>query len=207
MFASEKELVDVLVQYLQEKHNIKYIVKELRSGNNIADVVYTKDINMSSVIFNEYEESYKYVRKIYNEKSIELSQLMDFPNPRSTKKLLKKLESQGYISIEGSRVKIIKRVEYAMKDIVAIEAKLSDWRNGLIQAIRYKAYSTHVYVAISEKYLKNVDIDLLKEENIGLFSVSNNGVKKIVRPRYDSSWVPEIKYYIEGKMLSKLDLI
>ena len=37
MFSSEKELVEKLVLDLQERYNTQYIVRELRSGKNIAD--------------------------------------------------------------------------------------------------------------------------------------------------------------------------
>ena len=41
MFLNETELVDKLVLDLQERFDTQYIVRELRGGNNIADVVYT----------------------------------------------------------------------------------------------------------------------------------------------------------------------
>ena len=40
MFANEKELVSKLVLDLQERFGTHYIVRELRGGNNIADIVY-----------------------------------------------------------------------------------------------------------------------------------------------------------------------
>jgi len=54
MFASERELVEKLVLDLQERYNTKYIVRELRGGNNIADIVYTTDIERNNVVFDEY---------------------------------------------------------------------------------------------------------------------------------------------------------
>ena len=49
MFVNEKELVEKLVLDLQDRFDTRYIVRELRGGNNIADVVYTTDIHRSNV--------------------------------------------------------------------------------------------------------------------------------------------------------------
>lgn len=54
MFVNEKELVEKLVLDLQDRFDTRYIVRELRGGNNIADVVYTTDIHRSNVVFDEY---------------------------------------------------------------------------------------------------------------------------------------------------------
>ena len=66
MFAKEKELVEKLVEYLEGKYQIKYITRELQSGNNIADVVYTEKIDREYILFDTYMDSYYYVKKIYN---------------------------------------------------------------------------------------------------------------------------------------------
>ena len=54
MFSSEKQLVEKLVLDLQERYNTQYIVRELRGGNNIADIVYTTDIDRDCIVFDEY---------------------------------------------------------------------------------------------------------------------------------------------------------
>ena len=71
MFVNEKELVEKLVLDLQERFGTQYIVRELRGGNNIADIVYTKDINRSNIVFDEYFNACphrKQSRKLFTEK-------------------------------------------------------------------------------------------------------------------------------------------
>ena len=63
-----------------------------------------------------------------------------------------------------------------IKKIISIEAKLADRKNGFYQALRYKTYSHESYLAISEDFAHRVDLNLLKENNIGLIVVS---LKKI----------------------------
>ena len=69
MFNSEKELVEKLVLDLQSRYNTDYIVRELRGGNNIADVVYTVDLERQNVVFDEYFNAYCYFNNIHNKKS------------------------------------------------------------------------------------------------------------------------------------------
>ena len=58
MFTNEKELVDTLVEYLREKYKIQYITRELQSGNNIADIVYSDKIDRECILFDDYINSY-----------------------------------------------------------------------------------------------------------------------------------------------------
>ena len=78
MFVNEKELVEKLVLDLQDRFDTRYIVRELRGGNNIADVVYTTDIHRSNVVFDEYFNAYYYFNGIYNHKRINFDDVRIF---------------------------------------------------------------------------------------------------------------------------------
>ena len=106
MFTSEKVLVDKLVIDLQEKYDTQYIVRELRGGNNIADIVYTTDLNRDSIVFNEYFNAYYYFNGIYNKKSVAIKEIQ-ISNPMIDKKFhdfLHKLEEMGYIRIDSNYI-------------------------------------------------------------------------------------------------------
>ena len=62
MFVNEKAMVEKLVLDLQERFGTHYIVRELRGGNNIADIVYSTEINRSNIVFDEWISG-KYVEK------------------------------------------------------------------------------------------------------------------------------------------------
>ena len=53
-FKYEKDLVNELVKILQEDYDIKYVVRELQNGKNIADGVYSKELQRDFAIFYEY---------------------------------------------------------------------------------------------------------------------------------------------------------
>ena len=184
-FKYEKDLVNELVTILQEDYNIKYVVRELQNGKNIADIVYSKELKRDFAIFDEYIESYYYFNEIIQnkKKTIEELNIKNKDLLRKFKRFLKKLEKAGYITLNNNKIHVIKKVDIASKNVVAIEAKLSDWKSGLNQALAYKQYSDYVYVAIDEYYYKKVDIQLFEKNNVGLILVGKGHIKKILIPK------------------------
>lgn len=206
MFASEKQLVKKLVIDLQESYNTQYIVRELRGGNNIADVVYAKDINRNNIVFDEYFNAYYYFNGIYNKKNISIEEV-GISDAKSTKKFynfLQELEGLGYVKIDGNYITSLKKIDAVTKNFIAVEAKLSDWKAGLEQAIRYKQYANEVYVAVSSEYVDKVDIQLLKSVNIGLMSVSDGKLKIPVKAKKEKVEKLDIQFYIADRFLKQL---
>lgn len=208
MFLSEKELVEKLILDLQERFGTQYIVRELRGGNNIADIVYTTDINRNNVVFDEYFNAYYYFNGIYNHRKINVDDVK-ISDEKISKKFyhfLRELEELGYIKIDGNNITSIKKIDAVTKNFIAIEAKLSDWKAGLEQAIRYKQYANEVYVAISSEYVPKVDKNLLKKMNIGLMSVSQGKLKISIRAKKQPVEKLDIQYYIADRFLKQLQL-
>ncbi len=208
MFSSEKQLVEKLVLDLQEKYNTNYIVRELRGGNNIADVVYTADITRDNIVFDEYLNAYYYFNIIYNKKKIcvDETKISDIKTTRKFNKFLRELEDLGYIKIEGNYITSIKKIDAVTKNFIAVEAKLSDWRAGLEQAIRYKQYADEVYVAISSEFVGKVDKELLRSMKIGLMSVSDGKLKIPVKAKREKVDKLDVQYYIQDRFLKQLQL-
>ncbi len=205
MFASEKELVEKLVEELQSRFETKYIVRELRGGNNIADIVYTEDINRDQIVFDEYFNAYYYFQKIYNKKRVNLNSIK-IADKKTSKKFysfLHELENMGYIKVNNSYVETIKKVDAVTKNFIAIEAKLSDWKSGLEQADRYKQFANEVYVAISDDYVSKVDKSMFKKMNIGLISVSNERMKIVLKAKKKKVEQLDIQYYIMDRFLKQ----
>ena len=208
MFTSEKELVEKLVIDLQEKYNTHYIVRELRGGNNIADVVYTTYIERDNVVFDEYFKAYYYFNGIYNKKKISIDEveISDTTVNKKFHNFLRELEELGYIKVENNYITSIKKIDAVTKNIIAIEAKLSDWRAGIEQAIRYKQYANEVYVAVGAENVKNVDKELFRSKNIGLMSVSAGKLRIVIKAKKQKAENLDIQYYIADRFLQQLDL-
>jgi superfamily II helicase len=206
MFTSEKALVDKLVMDLQEKYDTQYIVRELRGGNNIADIVYTTDLNRDNVLFDEYFNAYYYFNGIYNKKNIAMKEI-EISNSTIDKKFhnfLHDLEEMGYIKITGNHITSLKKIDVVTKNFIAIEAKLSDWKSGLEQAVRYKQYANEVYIAISSEYINKVDRDLLMHLNVGLMSVSQGKLRIPIKAKKEKVKKLDIQYYMADRFLRQL---
>lgn len=206
MFANEKELVNKLVLDLQERYGTHYIVRELRGGNNIADVVYAKDINRDNIVFDEYFNAYYYFKGIYRHKRVNIEDvnISDQKINRRFYHFLRELEELGYIKIDGNIITSVKRIDAVTSNFIAVEAKLFDWKAGLEQAVRYKQYANEVYVAISSEYVPKVDRQQFKERNIGLMSVSSGKLKISIRARKQQVEKLDIQYYIADRFLKQL---
>ena len=208
MFGSERELVEKLVFDLQERYNTKYIVRELRSGKNIADVVYTTEIDRSNIVFDDYFNAYYYFNGIYSKKRISIDEV-GISDTKACKKFyhfLCELEELGYVKIDGNYVTSIKKVDAVTKNFIAVEAKLSDWKAGVEQALRYKQYANEVYVAISAEYVKNVDKEQLRKLTIGLMSVSEDKLKIPIRAKKEQVEKKDIQFYMIDRFLKQLKL-
>ena len=63
-----------------------------------------------------------------------------------------------YITENNNKFIVQKRkLNAAVENIIAIEAKLSDWKNGFYQALRYRYFANQSYLAIKNVYIKNID--------------------------------------------------
>lgn len=58
------------------------------------------------------------------------------------------------VAIKDEVVKVINSIQNARLGItIAVEAKISDWKNGIIQAQRYRLFSDYSYLALPEEII------------------------------------------------------
>lgn len=71
------------------------------------------------------------------------------------------------------------------KEVIAIEAKMRDWKRGFIQANRYKSFADKVYLAVPAETAHLVDKKLLKKHQVGLivFDVQANDKKTALQTK------------------------
>lgn len=92
-------------------------------------------------------------------------------------RILKNLQDNGLVSQQNSQY----LASYSLpscENIIAIEAKVKDWKSGVRQALRYKEYADYSYLAIYEDNINSCleNIDLFKKFGIGLIGVSDIGI-------------------------------
>ena len=77
----------------------------------------------------------------------------------------------------------IKKFNTRQVRFIAIEVKIKDWKQGLYQAWRYNSFAEKSYLAVYEKYTKNIDVQLFKEYNVGLIVFTETTIKVLNTPR------------------------
>jgi len=91
------------------------------------------------------------------------------------------LERAGYAKRVGPGMlaKVNGFIPIAQK-VIAIEAKVSDWRKGAIQAKRHRCFANRVYLALASEYVHRVDLELLQRHGIGLIAASSTRVDELL---------------------------
>lgn len=79
---------------------------------------------------------------------------------------------------------------------IAIEVKVSNWKQGLYQAWRYCSFAEKSYLALYKEFAKNVDIGLFKKHNVGLIVFDEKTIQVLHHPtagNFQGNNVYEIK--------------
>lgn len=101
----------------------------------------------------------------------------------------------------------IKKFNSKEVKFIAIEVKIKDWKQGLYQAWRYNSFAEKSYLAIYEKYTKNIDINLFKEYNVGLIVFNENKIKVLNKPRGNKFSMSSNSLKLRENLWSRLPII
>ena len=130
-----------------------------------------------------------------------LSSRTGFSEAHLRRELLAYLVKWGYIvEVNAHQYAKLNGFVPLTSEIIAIEAKVSDWRKGAIQAKRYQSFAHRVFVALPSPYAHRVDRALLQAHKVGLLTVDDDGVYEelcspVLEPRdadrhcFASEWV------------------
>ena len=189
----EAEVVNSMNGYLCS-HGICY-ANEIRMGIGIPDISFNLGGNRRIKCVDDYYLfsvwDYVYAKKKTTLKEISNQFLFSL---EKVKKYVFQLAGMSLVAIKDEVVRVINSIKNARLGItVAVEAKISDWKNGLVQAQRYLLFSDYSYLALPEKNIKLVDLDSLKAVGIGLLSVKEGEVEEVL-PAQKSR---ECDYYLK----------
>ena len=179
----EKKLVIKLDKILKKEFGTNLSFREFSAGYGIADLVFASSFSFSKKIiqrtpltdfnslniFLTLEE-----QKIYS--CIEIITIFPHLSEKEIKNQIKNLTNFGYLEkIDKNRFKKIIKDESLspIQKIIAIEVKLNDHKNGLIQARRYQYFADESYLAILKEAEKNINIKEFNRHNIGLILFDN----------------------------------
>ena len=201
----ESELVNIMNKHLKE-NNLVY-ANEIRMGIGIPDVVVGCNLSDEHESIVDYYALRLYCLIIENNmRSIkEVIELSTFPKTQIVK-YIQLLKDTKIISTDDDVITINKRLENISLGInISIEAKVKDWRSGLIQAQRYLSFSDYSYVALPENSVKNVESQRFIDSGIGLLSISDEDIQEIIPPVKSSKCDYFFKYISISYLLDKCE--
>lgn len=179
-------MIPVLRKSLSQIYATEYFIEEFPSGLGIADLIFTKDLNLRDFVLDDFESMF-YLnehfssanQKICIDEKIRKHSL----NKYKVKLALKFLKRLNLINeCEEGKFLIDKAFTPSTSEIYSVEAKLKDWRSGLYQAIRYKVFSHKTFLAIDEAFIHRVDKSAFELNNVGLIVVNSEEAKIILDP-------------------------
>ncbi len=187
---TEKQMVSELAKRLTIVFNTDTAVTELSAGYGIVDIAFAKNFfTAQNKIEREPLNNYlalKIVLGLEKNKTFSFLEAMKISGTSegTCRKILKSLVELDYIEkIDFETYKKTYVVRNPIKKIVAIEAKLKDWKQGIVQARRYKSFTDECYLALLSQYEKNVDYGYLERFGIGLILFNPDSGKIIFKKR------------------------
>ena len=167
------------------------VLREVNVGFGIADIVVVEHTPCSyqqQVLLKHDISIYKVIEKQgkYSVPDIIESTRL---NKQQVNISLNKLGDLGYITWSCPKtVELVKKYESTIRDVVAIEAKLKDWKRALNQAYRYKWFASRSYVLLDNAHLKPAikNLNAFQTLGVGLMSLDLAGNwKTIYEPKAD----------------------
>lgn len=210
MFRLEKEMIPVLKRDLSRIFGAVHAAEEFVSGNGRPDLVFARPSSeISSRGAMDYETLHLLVKYLNKEGRVfHVDEVLgiDLQNRKRVHNILDILSDYGFVEYQDDTHFIVRRKYQPVADeFVSIEAKLSDWRGGVGQAIRYKAFSNSTYLAISDEYLDSVDQKILRANGVGLISVSNEGATLVLKAKAKKPRSIVSHYYLSERLVSEIN--
>lgn len=203
---NEKTLVELLEYYFQEQGFLT--ATEISAGYGRADLVLGKLNEKHSIIRKSHNQLqplfkefyFEVLRKLpdidHDEEPIHIDELVSnvsFSENNLKYRILSYLEENRYIEkVDNKYLYKINGWVPLTSEIIAIEAKLTNWKRAFLQANRYKSFADKVYIAMPENKSHLVDKDLLTSHGVGLFSFDeSNGLTELVKAKKTNESVPD----------------
>ncbi len=178
----ELELVQQIEKYFN-RYQIR-CAKEVHMGIGVPDLSINIGASKSIPLLYDYYILIL-IEFLINHNSISINVLMQqFPfDKQKILSYLNQLKRDKIIYQRGNKIYIQRKVfGLNLGKTISIEAKIKDWRNGILQAERYLMFSDYSYLALPKEKIKNVDLDYIKQKGIGLMSVDISGINEVIQP-------------------------
>ncbi|CCH47859.1 conserved protein of unknown function [Pseudodesulfovibrio piezophilus C1TLV30] len=215
MFDSEQALVDLLKEQLPgplfQKSDETLVLDEVNLGYGIADLVITQYLPPKPLMRNNFFSNLHItiLELLKNVRSATLPCIEDKTraSKRSINRCVEALIEDAYVSLESDVVRLEREYYCSIKNTIAIEAKLKNWKRALNQAYRYKSFSNESYVCLpvsnSRPALNN--LHLFKQMEVGLLTLRDCGDLDIIyAPPSEQPISSKMNMLLNEQVLTKL---
>lgn len=204
MFKYEKDMMPFIQEFFNKKFRMEYSLEEFKAGIGIADLVFAPKINKREYYFDNFEILY-HTLALFNRKNkkIKENDLLTRFSKKKIHSLIEKFILLNLIEEIDNNFYIVKnKLAPTIPSLYAVEAKLSEWKSGFYQALRYKNFAQKSFLAISSDFVHRVDKNLLISNNIGLISVSIKKTSIIINPKKKKP-NDEVAFYFSSENFTK----
>ncbi len=160
--------------------------KELTVGKSIADVVFYKSNDLAAwpeAPLSATESVILSIVRLRNSARLDtIARHTYLPIDEVEAAVMGRLVAWGLVRVRARGVVEATREWVEQSEIIAIEAKLTKWRDALDQAIEYRHYSDRSYVLLPDYCVEIAirNIHKFKQAGVGLLSYSPRAVEKIL---------------------------
>lgn len=202
----EIELVEIITDYL-DKYRIRYS-KEIRMGIGVPDISINIGASQSIPSISDYY--LLSLAEYINEKGItticELSEYFSYDKSKIQFYINQLLQQDIVVQTNNVIRKKRKIIGLNLGKTISIEAKIKDWKSGILQAQRYLMFSDYSYLALPEEKIHNVNIEELTHCGIGLIAVKKDGLYEVVKPVLSHECEYKQKYMITSSIIKNNDV-
>ncbi len=198
----EIELVEQIIAYLSH-YKIRYS-REIRMGIGVPDITLNIGASKNLEPLNDYYCLLicEYIR---NSCCVSIKDITSFfsLDKYKTMNYINYLSSKNIITVRNDILHMNRKLfDLNLGKTVSIEAKLKDWKNGLLQAQRYLMFSDYSYLAMPKEKIRNVDLGQLEDSGIGLLAIDLNGnIDEVVSPLLSTECEYKQKYLVTSAIM------
>lgn len=191
------------------EQSIFFTKREVSIGECIPDMICVgyQMIPTESIWPRKWKSKYSFVLSLLRSYgALSINQIADFcfEETKNILPLVLELKKEETIICLDDRYYLSPAIALIEAEVIAIEAKLKNWREALAQGIRYKKFSDKVIVAMDAHGVPRASEILYKfiESNVGLCAISRNEIEWLVRPlKNDPSDSYDKEYIVDSTLV------
>ena len=200
----EREMIAPIKACLGAHWEDGLVCEEFGVGYGIADVIVARPSHgairhrrrLGQTLSFPRRAEVQVIRSLLGMRSATFDNLLDLTGispSRLRYDVLPFLLAANYIEkISGDTFQLRATYRPVIRELWAVEAKMKNWFEGLCQARRYQHFAHRVYLAIFAPYRDRVRDEVMREQNVGLISVTIGHAEILFHPQHQKPRSPEM---------------